>query len=285
MFTRPILSVSLIASALMLVVVTPGRAEAQRRVRGPRLVRPQVVVLHAGYPRWRNGPWVGWNQWGRPYGYPPYPPYGYLGDQLTTSVRLDVEPREARVYVDGYLAGVVDDFDGIFQRLRLTPGPHDLVIFLEGYRTVQESLYLSPGADRKLQFSMMPLPSGEISEPPPPPADPDAAAPPAGAEPQRGVQGAPGAAGPTGYREAPDERGPFGTLALRVQPADAEVYVDGERWEPPTGTDRIAVRLPEGRHRVEVRKPGFQTYVEEVLIRRDGTLSLNVSLTAGPQPR
>ena len=31
-------------------------------------------------------------------------------------------PSEARVYVDGYYAGTVDDFDGLFQRLNVSPG-------------------------------------------------------------------------------------------------------------------------------------------------------------------
>ena len=34
------------------------------------------------------------------------------------SLRLKVKPREASVYVDGYFAGRVDDFDGMFQRLQ-----------------------------------------------------------------------------------------------------------------------------------------------------------------------
>ncbi len=40
------------------------------------------------------------------------------------ALRLKVKPREASVYVDGYYAGVVDDFDGVFQRLHLSSGPH-----------------------------------------------------------------------------------------------------------------------------------------------------------------
>jgi hypothetical protein len=60
------------------------------------------------------------------YGYVPAPVYGapvYYGD-----VRLRVKPREAQVFVDGYYAGIVDDFDGVFQRLTLTVGPHDIEI-------------------------------------------------------------------------------------------------------------------------------------------------------------
>ena len=50
-----------------------------------------------------------------------YPPYGWYGvmPDTASSVRVEVTPREAKVYVDGYFAGIVDDFDGTFQRLRV----------------------------------------------------------------------------------------------------------------------------------------------------------------------
>src|SRR5690348_18075962 len=49
------------------------------------------------------------------YGYSP----GYYRSRYRDggSVRIQVEPSKTRVYVDGYYAGIVDDFDGIFQRL------------------------------------------------------------------------------------------------------------------------------------------------------------------------
>ena len=50
------------------------------------------------------------------------------------ALRLKVKPVEASVYVDGYYVGVVDDFDGVFQRLRLEPGPHHLEIRAAGTR-------------------------------------------------------------------------------------------------------------------------------------------------------
>ena len=71
---------------------------------------------------------------GRVYGYSvPSRAYGvrrYYGD-----VRLEVRPREAAVYVDGYYAGIVDDFDGVFQRLTLEAGPHRIEIELPGFET------------------------------------------------------------------------------------------------------------------------------------------------------
>src|SRR4051794_31958685 len=69
-----------------------------------------------------------------------YPGYRYAAPDA--SVKLDVKPKDAAVYVDGYYAGLVDDFDGAFQRLRTTPGGHEITIYLEGYRTYSERVYL-----------------------------------------------------------------------------------------------------------------------------------------------
>ena len=69
-------------------------------------------------------------------------------------------------------------------------------------------------------------------------------------------------------------------LSVRVQPIDAEVLVDGEAWTTPAGS-RLVIQLAPGRHRVTVRKAGFDTYTEEVLIRVGATMTLNVSLLRG----
>ena len=59
--------------------------------------------------------------YGRVYG-GPVSLYGGGGRLNYGDVRLQVRPRGAAVYVDGYYAGVVDDFDGVFQRLTLVVG-------------------------------------------------------------------------------------------------------------------------------------------------------------------
>ena len=73
-----------------------------------------------------------WNgYYGHRYGYAAYdwgPRYDYTG-----SLRLKIRPRFAEVYVDGYYAGQVDNYDGIFQRLRLEEGPHHIEIRQPGY--------------------------------------------------------------------------------------------------------------------------------------------------------
>ena len=53
----------------------------------------------------------------------------------TGGLRLKVEPRDAEVLVDGFLAGRVDDFDGAMQRLRITEGPHRIELRAPGYES------------------------------------------------------------------------------------------------------------------------------------------------------
>jgi hypothetical protein len=95
-----------------------------------------------------------------PYAYPylyPYPyAYGYLPpitggiyavpppNANYGGVRLDVSPREAAVYVDGYYAGIVDDFDGNWQRVALEPGVHRFEIVAPGHETLNFEVSVRP---------------------------------------------------------------------------------------------------------------------------------------------
>jgi len=195
----------------------------------------------------------------QPYPFP-YPPFGFPpgvhpGDAIV-ALRLQVTPRDAVVYVDGFSAGTVDEYDGVFQRLRLVPGPHEIVIYQMGYRTFRQHVYYNPGSTQTIRHKLDPLMPGETQEPQPVPRTlPLPTAMPA----------------PSGVR--------IGTLALRVEPADATLVVDGEPWRGPQTQDRIVVQLAEGTHRVRVEKAGFQTFSVDVDVRAGETTSLNVTLT------
>ena len=108
-------------------------------------------------------PW-GWNPgyYGYPYGSYSYgggssgrySPYGYeLG-----SVKLKVKPRDAQVYVDGYFAGHVDDFDGILQALQLDTGAYRIEIRKPGFETLHFDVRVLP--DRSITFrgELRPIP-------------------------------------------------------------------------------------------------------------------------------
>jgi hypothetical protein len=148
--------------AMSLILLCSASAYAQ--VRGARV----VFVPHAYYYR----PFF-YDPWWVPYPYAIYPyAVGTHGD-----VKLQVTPKQAEVYVDGFYAGLVDDFDGTFKHLQTTPGGHAITLHLEGYRTVTENIYVRPDETVKMKDTMEKLDPGETSAPPPLPARPLRSAP------------------------------------------------------------------------------------------------------------
>jgi hypothetical protein len=196
------------------------------------------------------------------------PPPGRY-EWFSVQVRIDTQPVEAEVYVNGHFAGEVDDFDGVFQRLRLQPGEHEIVLYLDGYQTIRERRFFNPDSGHTLRFTMRPLAPDEPQEPRPVPAVP-AQPPPDRREPPR--------TSPAPQRPI-DQPGQFGTLSLRVQPTDAEILIDGKPWQGDASKMPVSIQLETGRRKIEVRKDGYERYVQDVLIRRGRTLTLNVVLT------
>lgn len=268
--------IALIAPLVALGASWPSTGLAQRRHPPPAAgrveprppVRRGAVVFIGGYfydPFFGPYPW-----WPRPaYPFPYYPVY-----DNRARLRVLATPENAAVYVDGFYAGIVDDFNGFFQGVPLPPGGHEIVLYLEGYRTIHRRMYLAPGSTFKLHETMARLPVGEISAPPalapplPPPPEgsflPPRTAPRTPPPPARSPEATPLIA--------------FGTLALRVQPTNAEVWIDGERWASSDG-GRFVIQLSSGPHQIDVISAGYRRYSSEIQMRDGETLPLNVSLT------
>ena len=66
-----------------------------------------------------------------------YPTSGSDPSSDQGAIRLKVKPRGAQVYVDGYYAGNVDDFNGVFERLHLATGPHHIEFRAPGYEPLE----------------------------------------------------------------------------------------------------------------------------------------------------
>jgi hypothetical protein len=249
--------------------------------------------------------WYPYGGWGYPGYYGGYP-YGY-GYRNYSEARIEVKPKDAKVYVDGYYAGVVDDFDGWAQRLEAPPGEHEITVYLEGYHSLTQRLLFQPTKTVHIRGDLQRLPNGAPNEPVPQPT-----APPPGQQQYR--QPPPGYGTPYGTAQGnPDDaqaqdppqtqpqpygqpyggrtsrRGPqvsaratdpsqFGTLSIRVQPADATILVDGEKWNMPEGQVGFSIQMAPGRHRVEVRKEGYRGYSTDVEIQPGNLTPLNVSL-------
>jgi len=87
------------------------------------------------------------------YSYPAYAPggvYQYRYGYPTGQIRLQVRPRDAEVYVDGYYAGRVDDFDGYIQSLQIEEGPHTIEIVAPGYEDLVFNVRITAG--RKIDY-------------------------------------------------------------------------------------------------------------------------------------
>ena len=134
------------------------RGRNYRVVPAPRSYRysypPRTYVVPYGYRPQGFRP--GWSlnlYFGRPYrSYPGYyggGNYGYFDiypGLAYGSLRIVDAPRDAQVFVDGYYAGIVDDYDGVFQRLNLEPGGHRIEIDVyPGVPPMDFDVYIEPG--------------------------------------------------------------------------------------------------------------------------------------------
>ncbi len=88
--------------------------------------------------------------------------------------RTIVKPKQTEVFVDGYFVGVADDFDGVFQGMKLDPGGHEITLYLDGYRTSKHKVMLQEGKTFKLKHDMVKLGANEPKDarPVPPPTPP-----------------------------------------------------------------------------------------------------------------
>jgi hypothetical protein len=168
------------------VVVTRTRPNTNIYIgssyRGPRYYAP----LH--YDRWARQyynwspigyvPWgliagsVGWanfsaysaygayGAYSAPYAYAPapYAPYAHWIGAEIGAVRLKIRPREAQVFVDGNYAGLVDDFDGTFQSLRMEQGGHKIEIHMPGFEDLEMDVHVQPGRTITLSETLRPRP-------------------------------------------------------------------------------------------------------------------------------
>ena len=132
-----------------------------RAVRGGHARPPSS----GGYPIYPGGyyPW-GYGGFGFGAYYDGYwGPYdsGYGGypsaDGYTGAIRLKVKPRNAAVYVDGFFVGLVDEFDGIFQRLHIEPGAYTIEIRADGYEPHTFDVRVVPDRTTTYAAELIPL--------------------------------------------------------------------------------------------------------------------------------
>ena len=156
-----------------------SRPRDGRPVTGEAAERGSVPPAGGGgnypvYPSYPYYPYYPWGFWGPGYGfglgYLYYDPffgggygYGYPGDygygagggsggysvseshRDNGSLRLKINPRNAQIYIDGFYVGVVDSYDGAFQKLGLEGGSHKVELKADGYEPLQFDVLVTPG--------------------------------------------------------------------------------------------------------------------------------------------
>jgi|SRR5579871_473679 len=230
-------------------------------------VHPNHVIFVGGY---FYDPFFGPYPWWGPAGYP----YPYYPDFDARAVlRVIATPKSAGVYVDGFYAGIVDDFDGFFQGLPVTPGGHEIVLYQPDYRTERRRVYAAPGTTLAIHAALAPLAPGETSDLPN--FAPPLPMPPAGTF-------VPPHTAATTIAPTPTETAILtqGTIDLQVEPADAEVRIDGEPWVT-SDRGRFVIQLRAGAHRLDVSSAGYHGYDTDIVIPDNGTIQLKVTLTRG----
>jgi PEGA domain len=130
---------------------------------------PYFYSSFAFYPYYSYGfwPWYygfyspsyyPYSGYGYGYGYRPYGGYGYggYGYYGYGEVRVEVKPKTAKVFVDGDYVGVVDDYDGWWQRLKLEPGKHRIVVREAGFAPYVQTVRVLPGEDTHIKSLLQP---------------------------------------------------------------------------------------------------------------------------------
>jgi hypothetical protein len=126
------------------------------------------------YPSYPYYPYYPWGFWGPGYGfglgylyYDPWfsgygfgygDPYGFGGGggggggysvsqsyRDSGSLRLKINPKEAQIFVDGYFVGIVDSYDGAFQKLGIDGGGHKIELKADGYEPLEFEVLITPG--------------------------------------------------------------------------------------------------------------------------------------------
>lgn len=280
-----------IARSLLMLVLLAGVAvtvSAQPAQAAHVGIRPSVSVYWGPGWGWYDPWWAYGPRWGYPVAYPDraFGAYGALD--------TDVSPERAEVWVDGKRVGLADDFDGFPDYLWLEKGTYDVVFYLPGYKTIARQYTVYPGMVIDVEDRME---AGEAIHP-------TALGPQTHARrdarlrddqdrdqhlrryrEERGLEAPPepGERGESPRAEAGaplDGRAEPGRIALKVEPEDASVYLDGRFLG--TGRELAGLRsgliVDPGTHKIEVVRPGRESAERTVELESGQELEVEISL-------
>lgn len=223
--------------------------------------------FYLGFPRyWGFGYHHGYPYaYGHPYRYGRYAG----GGEPLGGIDINVRPKRAEVFVDGSPVGTVRQFDGFPSFLWLEKGTYDVVVYLDGFETLNRQVSVYPGVVVDYSGRMEP---GEAVRP-------EAIGPTStknrDERHKRNRERADAAA-----RSAPTGGDSPGRIAFSVWPADAVVYLDGHFLGAADELAHVSAGLivEPGRHTIEIVRPGFVSVQREVEIEAGERLDLDLEL-------
>jgi len=145
-------------------------------------------------------------------------------------VFIDSTPTRANIYVDGKDNGILGQ-TGAGDALKLPKGAHRLLLELDGYKSLEQTVNLSKG--QHLTFKLQPEPSHLEIKPP----------------------------------------------GTNQNSLGGEIFVDGTQ----VGTVPAKLEVSVGKHTIEVRRPGYLVYTDQVDIKLGESRQLLVPLFAEPK--
>lgn len=168
-------------------------------------------------------------------------------------VDINVRPSDAEVYVDGKYRGVAASFSGYPEYLDLDIGSHSITFQREGFKSEHITVYATAGQMFELDIALDKLGADE-SKP------------------------------ETAYQLNLEKTG---RLALKVEPADATVYIDDEFYGTVSqfSETEAAVVLRAGEHTIQVARPGYETYKASIDIKMDVVKEVHMSLKKAPEEK
>jgi hypothetical protein len=76
--------------------------------------------------------------------------------EITSTLKLQIKPKRAAVFLDEKFVGHAADFGGAFRSMKISPGKHRIRVELPGYRTFDTEINLLANQESEIKTELVP---------------------------------------------------------------------------------------------------------------------------------
>ena len=76
--------------------------------------------------------------------------------EITSTLKLNIKPKRAAVFLDEKFVGHAADFGGAFRSMKISPGKHRIRVELPGYRTFDTEINLLANQESEVKTELVP---------------------------------------------------------------------------------------------------------------------------------